>query len=77
MSTKQNIKGVKAGGGIDQSIQGGPDSITQTIEDSEATGNILQRTDANYLRLGKFRASGVVAVIALGILAVIYVVFKK
>lgn len=75
MTIKQNIKGVKSGGKITQGADGEVNSVEQNIENSQAEGDVTQQKNNNFLNVGKMRASGIFAVIVLGILVSVYIYY--
>lgn len=76
MSSKQTIKGVKSGGKIEQTSEGGNDNVTQSIEQSEAEDSVAQKSNSQYLQAGKFKATGLIAVLVLGVIVVVSILYK-
>lgn len=75
MTTKQTIKNVSAANSISQISNGGGENVTQAIEDADSGAQINQRSESNSLRIGKAKASGLVSVVLLGLMAALYIVY--
>ena len=76
MKIQQQMKRVIARKNVAQHVNGEIDVARQSMEHAKAAGEIRQHAGNSWLQVGRMRASGPIAILALGFIVLCYILYK-